>query len=150
MQGIGCVYVTLQVGPGTFLPLRDKNVANHIMHAERCQVSEMTAARIRKARNQGGRIVAVGTTVVRTLESFADSAHVIRAGEMETCLFITPGFCFRVVDALLTNFHLPKSTLLMLVCAFLGRQATLNAYTEAVHQSYRFLSYGDAMFIDDA
>jgi S-adenosylmethionine:tRNA ribosyltransferase-isomerase len=148
--GVDLVFVTLEVGPGTFLPVREGDVLKHVMHAERCVLPEATADRLRRARRDGGRIIAVGTTVVRTLESFADDAQVVRAGAMDTRLFITPGFRFRVVDALVTNFHLPKSTLLMLVSAFLGRERTLEAYAEAVREGYRFFSYGDAMFIDGA
>ncbi|MCC6334635.1 MAG: tRNA preQ1(34) S-adenosylmethionine ribosyltransferase-isomerase QueA [Myxococcales bacterium] len=147
-RGVDRVFVTLEVGPGTFLPVRDGDVSKHVMHAERCAVPEATTQRLRRARQEGGRIVAVGTTVVRTLESFADDAQVVRAGAMDTRIFITPGFRFRVVDALLTNFHLPRSTLLMLVSAFVGREAALAAYAEAVREGYRFFSYGDAMFID--
>jgi S-adenosylmethionine:tRNA ribosyltransferase-isomerase len=149
-RGVDRVFVTLEIGPGTFLPVREGDVSKHVMHPERCVVPEATAERLRRARAEGGRIVAVGTTVVRTLESMADEAHTVRAGGMDTRLFITPGFTFRVVDALLTNFHLPKSTLVMLVSAFLGREATLDAYAEAVRERYRFFSYGDAMFIDGA
>jgi S-adenosylmethionine:tRNA ribosyltransferase-isomerase len=150
LRGVDVHFVTLEVGPGTFLPVREGDVSKHVMHAERCEVPPATAERLRRARREGGRIVAVGTTVVRTLESMADDAQVVRAGAMDTRIFITPGFTFRVVDALVTNFHLPKSTLVMLVSAFLGREATLAAYAEAVREGYRFFSYGDAMFIDGA
>jgi S-adenosylmethionine:tRNA ribosyltransferase-isomerase len=146
--GVDRAFVTLEVGPGTFLPVREGPVAEHTMHAERASVGEATAARVREAKRAGRRVIAVGTTVVRTLESFADEAEVLRAGATETALFITPGFTFRVVDALVTNFHLPKSTLVMLVSAFLGRERTLAAYAEAVRERYRFFSYGDAMFIE--
>jgi S-adenosylmethionine:tRNA ribosyltransferase-isomerase len=149
-RGVERAFVTLEVGPGTFLPVREGDVSKHVMHPERCLVPEATAERLRRARREGGRIVAVGTTVVRTLESLADDAEVVRAGAMDTRLFITPGFRFRVVDALVTNFHLPKSTLVMLVSAFLGREATLAAYADAVRERYRFFSYGDAMFIGGA
>ncbi len=141
-------FVTLEVGPGTFLPVREGPVAEHRMHAERARVSEATAAAVREAKRAGRRVIAVGTTVVRTLEAFADEAQVLRAGLADTAIFITPGFTFRVVDALVTNFHLPKSTLVMLVSAFLGREATLAAYAEAVRERYRFFSYGDAMFLE--
>ncbi|MEW5742022.1 MAG: tRNA preQ1(34) S-adenosylmethionine ribosyltransferase-isomerase QueA [Myxococcota bacterium] len=147
-RGVERAFVTLEVGPGTFLPVREGDVSRHVMHAERCAVPEETAERLRRARREGRRIIAVGTTVVRTLESFAADAEVVRAGAMDTRIFITPGFRFRVVDALVTNFHLPRSTLLMLVSAFLGRERTLEAYAEAVREGYRFFSYGDAMFID--
>lgn len=149
-RGVDRAFVTLEVGPGTFLPVREGDVSKHVMHPERCVVPEATAERLRRARAEGGRIIAVGTTVVRTLESMADDALVLRAGGMDTRIFITPGFTFRVVDALVTNFHLPKSTLVMLVSAFLGREATLAAYADAVRERYRFFSYGDAMFIDGA
>jgi S-adenosylmethionine:tRNA ribosyltransferase-isomerase len=139
-RGVHHAFVTLDVGPGTFLPVREGAVAEHKMHSERCTISETTAEAIGRAR----RVVAVGTTVVRTLESLGGEA-----GEKDTGLFILPGYRFEVVDALLTNFHLPKSTLLMLVSAFAGRAQTLAAYAEAVRQRYRFFSYGDAMFIED-
>ncbi len=139
-RGIHHAFVTLDVGPGTFLPVREGAVADHPMHAERCSIGEVTAEAIGRAR----RVVAVGTTVVRTLESLGGEA-----GEKATGLFILPGYRFEVVAALLTNFHLPKSTLLMLVSAFAGRAQTLAAYGEAVRERYRFFSYGDAMFIED-
>lgn len=148
-RGVERVFITLEVGPGTFLPVRDGDISSHKMHAERAVVSPDAAEKIRAAKREGRRVIAVGTTVVRTLESFADDADVVRAGAHETSIFITPGFRFRVVDALLTNFHLPKSTLLMLVSAFAGREHTLAAYAEAVRERYRFFSYGDAMFIED-
>ncbi len=144
-RGIRRATITLEVGPGTFMPVRDGEVAQHVMHAERYLVSEDAAEAIRSTKRAGGRVVAVGTTVTRTLESFTDGV-VARNGE--TAIFITPGFEFRVVDALLTNFHLPKSTLVMLVSAFLGRERTLSAYAEAIRERYRFFSYGDAMFIE--
>lgn len=146
-RGVERRFVTLEVGPGTFLPVREESLAAHRMHAERCEVPRETAEAVRAARRAGRRVVAVGTTVVRTLESLADEAEVVRAGRLDTTLFITPGFRFRVVDALLTNFHLPRSTLLMLVCAFLGRERTLSAYRIAVDEGYRFFSYGDAMLV---
>jgi S-adenosylmethionine:tRNA ribosyltransferase-isomerase len=147
-RGVTRHFVTLEVGPGTFLPVREGEVSNHVMHAERAAISEATAQAIREAKRAGRRVIAVGTTVVRTLESMADEAQVVRAGSIDTRIFITPGFQFRVVDSLITNFHLPKSTLVMLVSAFLGRERTLAAYAEAVAQRYRFFSYGDSMFID--
>lgn len=145
--GVRRAQVTLDVGPGTFLPVREGDVASHRMHAERYTVPEATVQAIAETKRAKGRVIAVGTTVTRTLESFAGPEGV-RAGSGETALFITPGFQFRVVDALVTNFHLPKSTLVMLVSAFLGRERTLAAYAEAVRESYRFFSYGDSMFID--
>lgn len=145
--GVERTAVTLEVGPGTFLPVREGDVSSHRMHSERYTVPEEAARRIRETKARGGRVIAVGTTVVRTLESFASEAGV-RAGSGETALFITPGFRFQVIDALITNFHLPRSTLVMLVSAFLGREPTLAAYAEAVRERYRFFSYGDSMFID--
>jgi S-adenosylmethionine:tRNA ribosyltransferase-isomerase len=145
--------VTLHVGAGTFQPIRVEDVAGHRMHSERVRVSARLVAQIDACRKRGGRVVAVGTTVVRALESAARTGT-LEPFEGETEIFIYPGFRFRVVDALITNFHLPESTLLMLVCAFAGRQRVLAAYAEAVRREYRFFSYGDAMFIthrvDDA
>ena len=118
------------------------------MHAERCVVPEATAEAVSRARRDGKRVVAVGTTAVRTLEAFARDDGTVKAGQGETALFIRPGFGFKVVDALLTNFHLPKSTLLMLVSALAGKERVLAAYEDAVRQRYRFFSYGDAMFLE--
>lgn len=152
-RGIGRTFVTLHVGAGTFQPIRVDDVAGHTMHAEYVSVSEETCAAIARARRAGGRIVAVGTTVVRALESAAlatpgsEPGAALCAWSGDTRLFITPGFRFRVSDALLTNFHLPESTLLMLVCAFAGQAAVLRAYEHAVRARYRFFSYGDAMFL---
>lgn len=148
VRGVARAFVTLEVGPGTFLPVREGPIAEHRMHAERARVSEETAETIRSAKRDGRRVIAVGTTVVRTLESMAGEAEVVRAASTETSIFIYPGYRFRVIDALLTNFHLPKSTLVMLVSAFLGREETLAAYAEAVRERYRFFSYGDAMFLE--
>ena len=134
--------VTLHVGIGTFKPVSAERIEDHRMDRERWEVSEETAEAIRRTRESGGRIVAVGTTVVRTLESSGGAA-----GSGSTDLFITPGFRFRVVDVLLTNFHLPRSTLLMLVSAFAGREQVLAAYEEAIREGYRFYSYGDAMLV---
>jgi len=138
--------VTLHVGAGTFQPLRVDDVRDHVMHAERYEVPQSLVEAVQAARAAGGRVVAVGTTVARALESAAASGT-LAAGRGDTRLFITPGYDFRVVDALITNFHLPESTLLMLVSAFAGREAVLAAYAHAVRQQYRFFSYGDAMFI---
>jgi len=138
--------VTLHVGAGTFQPLRVDDVRDHVMHAERYEVPQSLADAVHATRAAGGRVVAVGTTVARALESAAASGA-LAAGRGDTRLFITPGYDFRVVDALITNFHLPESTLLMLVSAFAGREAVLAAYAHAVRQQYRFFSYGDAMFI---
>ncbi len=148
-KGIGKVPVTLDVGPGTFLPVREDEVDRHKMHAERYTVPPATAAAIREAKAEGRRVVAVGTTVVRTLEAASEpDTGALREGPGETAIFIRPGYAFRQVDALVTNFHLPRSTLLMLVSAFAGREPTLAAYREAVASGYRFFSYGDAMFVD--
>lgn len=146
-MGIGSCSVTLHVGPGTFQPLRSERIDDHRMHAEEYAVPRETAERIRDCRSRGGRVVAVGTTVVRTLESAVDSRGILREGEGSTRLFIRPGFRFRIVDMLLTNFHLPKSTLLILVSAFAGRERILSAYRAAVAHRFRFFSYGDAMLI---
>lgn len=147
--GVSTARVTLHVGPGTFLPVRADDLREHQMHAERFSVPEETAAAIRLARAEGRRVIAVGTTVVRTLEaSFDDQEGGVVAGSGETDLFIHPPYPFRVVDGMITNFHLPESTLLMLVSAFCGRERLLKAYEEAVKDGYRFFSYGDAMFLD--
>jgi S-adenosylmethionine:tRNA ribosyltransferase-isomerase len=146
-KGVLVAGLDLQVGPGTFKPVEVNDPAGHSMHPERYEISPRLAALIELVREQGGSIWAVGTTVVRALESAADQSGAIRAGAGETRLMITPGYRFRVVDRLLTNFHLPRSTLLMLVSAFAGRELALAAYRHAVAQRYRFYSYGDAMVI---
>jgi len=145
-MGVDKVHLTLHVGSGTFQPLRVENLDEHKMHAEYCQVDEAVVAKIRATQAAGGRVVAVGTTAVRTLESAALSGT-LQAFRGDTRLFIRPGFPFRCVDALLTNFHLPESTLLVLLCSFAGYEHTLAAYRHAVAQEYRFFSYGDAMFV---
>jgi len=145
--GIGIARVTLHVGIGTFKPVTAERIADHRMDRERYEISEEAAALIHRTRESGARVVAVGTTVVRTLESAALAGGEVRAGGGATELFITPGFRFQVVDALLTNFHLPRSTLLMLVSAFSGRERILAAYEEAIREGYRFYSYGDAMLM---
>jgi S-adenosylmethionine:tRNA ribosyltransferase-isomerase len=143
--------VTLHVGLGTFKPVSAERIEEHRMESERYEIGEETAEAIRRARAAGKRIVAVGTTVVRTLESAALAGDgEVRAGSGATRLYITPGFNFQVVDALLTNFHLPCSTLLMLVSAFAGRERVLAAYEEAIREGYRFYSYGDAMLVERA
>ena len=148
-KGIETTEITLHVGLGTFQPVRSENVEEHQLHSESFVVSEGAAARIQQARHDKRRIVAVGTTTVRTLEYVASqSAGEIRAGHGEANLFIYPGYQFQVVQALLTNFHLPQSTLLMLVCTLGGKENVLNAYRHAVSQRYRFYSYGDCMFIE--
>jgi S-adenosylmethionine:tRNA ribosyltransferase-isomerase len=147
-RGIETCEITLHVGLGTFQPVRSEHVEEHTMEPERFEISEVTAKAINSALDAGRRVVAVGTTSVRTLE-YAASQHAGRVapGRGETSLFIHPGFEFRVTSALLTNFHLPRSTLLMLVCAFAGREFTLRAYRHAVDEQYRFYSYGDCMLI---
>lgn len=146
-RGVELARVTLHVGLGTFRPVTSERVEEHTMESERGEVSEAAALAIRRARAEGRRVVAVGTTTVRTLEGSAAARGEVFPGPFETNLFLVPGANFRVVDALLTNFHLPRSTLLMLVSAFAGRERVLAAYREAVQESYRFFSYGDAMFI---
>ncbi len=145
-RGVSRAAVTLHVGPGTFLPVRGDSLEGHRMHPERYDVPAATAAAIDACRARGGRVVAVGTTTVRTLESAFDGTRVA-PGAGRTALFIRPGHAFRAVDALVTNFHLPRSTLLVLVCAFGGRERVLAAYRDAVERGYRFFSYGDAMLI---
>ncbi len=146
-RGVRTATLTLHVGAGTFQPVRVDDLAEHRMHMERYCVPESLLAEIERTRSIGGRICAVGTTVTRTLESAADADGNLQAGWGETRLFITPGYRFRVVDCMLTNFHLPQSTLLMLVCAFGGYDNLLGAYQHAVAQRYRFFSYGDAMLL---
>lgn len=147
-KGVPHVFVTLRVGLGTFRPVKAENIADHIMHEEFCEIPPETAEAINAAKERGGRVVAVGTTVVRTLESFAQRYGKIVPGALDTRLFISPGFEFRVIDALITNFHLPMSTLLMLVSAFGGYDTMMSAYNEAVRKRYRFFSFGDSMFIE--
>ena len=139
-------FVTLHVGAGTFLPLRSDDLDAHEMHSERVEVPAATCVAVEAARAAGGRVIAVGTTVVRSLESAA-SGGVLRPYRGETRIFIKPGYRFRAVDAILTNFHLPQSTLLMLCAAFVGRETLLAAYAHAIRAKYRFFSYGDAMFL---
>ncbi len=146
-KGIQLATVTLHVGPGTFRPVTVDRIEDHHMAAEWFDISEETAQRLNVAKAEGRRVVAVGTTSVRTLESAVDQAGHIQAGASETRLFITPGFRFTMVDALLTNFHLPRTTLLMLVSAFGGLDQLRAAYAEAINARYRFYSYGDAMLI---
>ena len=146
-RGVAVAFLTLHVGVGTFKPVRVEEVTRHRMDPERFRIPEGTARAVKEARARGGRVVAVGTTTVRALESAADEGATLRAGEGQATLFITPGYRFRVVDGLLTNFHLPGTTLLMLVSAFAGRERVLAAYREATAGGYRFYSYGDAMVI---
>lgn len=146
-RGVETAMITLHVGPGTFQPVRTANITEHRMHPERFSITGEAAGRINRARSEGRRIIAVGTTSVRTLETSAQTGGNVRAGEGASELFIYPGYRFRVVDGMVTNFHLPKSTLLMLVAAFAGRENVLTAYRTAIEQRYRFYSYGDAMLI---
>ena len=146
-QGVSAAYVTLHVGAGTFQPVRKENLSDHVMHEEHYQIQSDVVEQIRQTKANGGRVVAVGTTVIRTLEAAATHGP-LQARSGATRLFITPGFEFQVVDALVTNFHLPKSTLMMLVCAFGGYENVMAAYRAAVAEQYRFFSYGDAMFIE--
>src|SRR6267143_1659314 len=147
-RGVAFAYVTLHVGAGTFQPVRAKNLAKHRMHGERYAIPPETVAAIDEAKKRGGKVIAVGTTTLRCLEASAAIRGVPTTGEAETDLFITPGFDFRVVDRLITNFHLPKSTLLVLVSALAGIEPVRRAYTHAIEERYRFYSYGDAMLLD--
>ncbi len=145
--GATLAYVTLHVGAGTFRPVRDDDISKHVMHHEWYCVPPETVKAISTAKTKGGRLIAVGTTSMRTLEAASQSGQLV-AGAGETALFVTPGYRFQVVDRLITNFHLPKSTLMMLVSAFAGLENTMGAYHHAVAQRYRFFSYGDAMLIE--
>ena len=146
-HGVERAEIVLHVGPGTFRPLREAELATGRLHPERYRLPEETAAAIERTRARGGRVVAVGTTTSRVLEHCAEEGGRVRPGEGETTLFLRPGDRFRVVDALLTNFHLPRSSLLLLVAAFAGRERVLRAYAEALAAGYRFYSYGDAMLL---
>lgn len=146
-KGVGSAMVTLHIGPGTFQPVRVEKIAEHKMPPERFAISPDAADAINRAKREGRRIIAVGTTSVRTLETAARGDGTVAAGQGSSRLYIYPGFVFKTVDGIITNFHLPKSTLLMLVSAFAGRERVLAAYRAAVERQYRFYSYGDAMFI---
>lgn len=148
-KGVDTAYVTLHVGLGTFRPVKEENILDHKMHVEHYSIPEETANKIRQCRERGGRVIAVGTTSCRTLESAAssDKNGEIKAVEADTGIFIYPGYEFKAIDGLITNFHLPESTLIMLVSAFLGRERTLAAYREAIEKKYRFFSFGDCMII---
>lgn len=146
-KSVDIVPILLHVGLGTFRPVKEESIEDHPMHAEYYEVSEEAASRINAAREKGGRIVCVGTTSVRTLETLADEQGAIHPGRGETSIFIYPGVPMRATDVLLTNFHLPESTLLMLVSAFMGRERALKAYEHAVKEAYRFFSFGDCMLI---
>lgn len=145
--GVNMAYLTLHVGAGTFQPVRVDSIAEHTMHHERYSIPEATCEAIRKTRESGGRVIAVGTTSLRALEA-ASQNGLLAEPEGDTNIFITPGYQFRVVDRLITNFHLPKSTLLMLVSAFAGYDTIMSAYRHAIEQKYRFFSYGDAMLLE--
>lgn len=145
--GVRIAYVTLHVGLGTFRPVKEENILDHHMHSEYYQVSEETAKLVNRTKREGGRIICVGTTSCRTVESASDDNGILQAGSGNTEIFIYPGYRFKVLDALITNFHLPESTLVMLVSALAGREKVLEAYEEAVRERYRFFSFGDAMLI---
>jgi S-adenosylmethionine:tRNA ribosyltransferase-isomerase len=147
--GVQRAFVTLHVGAGTFQPMRVDEIERHKMHSEQALVPQSVCDAVRATRERGGRVIAVGTTAVRSLETAAADGE-LRPFSGETDIFIYPGYRFRVVDALITNFHLPESTLLMLVSAFAGREQVLAAYRHAVAERYRFFSYGDAMFVTPA
>jgi len=149
-KGIKIEFVTLHIGLGTFQPVKTKRIENHQMHSEWAQITPETAQRLNQAKNKGMRIIAVGTTACRTLESFArkrKNKAFLQSGQKKTDLFIYPGYQFKFIDGLITNFHLPKSTLLMLVCALAGKELIFRAYQEAIKKRYRFYSFGDAMLI---
>ena len=146
-QGVRLCYITLHVGLGTFRPVKEENILDHKMHAEYCIVTEDAARCVTETKRNGGRVVAVGTTSCRTLESFCEADGSLRPRSGWTDIFIYPGYSFRCTDALITNFHLPESTLIMLVSAFAGRERILDAYRQAVEERYRFFSFGDACLI---
>ena len=148
-KGIKTAFVTLHVGLGTFRPVKADDISEHHMHSELCMLSEETAAVLNETKRNGGRVVCVGTTSCRTLESLVNEDGSFEAKSRWTDIFIFPGYQFRALDALITNFHLPESTLVMLVSALAGRENVLNAYGEAVKEKYRFFSFGDAMFIGE-
>ena len=146
-KGVDIVRITLHVGLGTFRPVKEEEITDHVMHSERYCVTEDAARRINAARARGGRVICVGTTSCRTLETVTDEQHVTHPGSGSTSIFIYPGYRFKGVDAIITNFHLPESTLIMLVSAFSTREIVLAAYEDAVRERYRFFSFGDAMFL---
>ncbi|MCH5342606.1 MAG: tRNA preQ1(34) S-adenosylmethionine ribosyltransferase-isomerase QueA [Acetatifactor sp.] len=148
-KGVKIAYVTLHVGLGTFRPMKEENVLNHHMHSEYYEVTEEAAAQINRTKAEGGRVICVGTTSCRTIESAADKDGIVQSGCDNTEIFIYPGYQFKVLDALITNFHLPESTLVMLVSALAGREHVLDAYHEAIREKYRFFSFGDAMLVVD-
>lgn len=146
-SGVSVCYVTLHVGLGTFRPVKEKNITDHRMHSEFCMIPSGTAEIINKTKQSGGRVICVGTTSCRTIESWAGEDGLLRESAGWTDIFIYPGYRFKVLDCLITNFHLPESTLIMLVSALAGREVTLAAYRQAILERYRFFSFGDAMFI---
>ena len=146
-MGVKLCYVTLHVGLGTFRPVKAEEISDHEMHSEFCMIPQETAEIINATKRQGGRVICVGTTSCRTIESFAEEDGTLSECSGWTNIFIYPGYRFKVLDGLITNFHLPESTLIMLVSALAGREHTLAAYQEAVRERYRFFSFGDAMFI---
>jgi S-adenosylmethionine:tRNA ribosyltransferase-isomerase len=146
-RGVIIVEITLHVGLGTFQSVKTENIAEHHMHQELANITAKAAQQINKAKRDGKRIIACGTTSVRTLETFATADGTIKAGKTWTNIFIYPGYTFKIVDGIITNFHLPKSSLIMLVSAFLGYQKTMRTYQLAINKKYRFYSFGDAMLI---
>lgn len=148
-MGVKVCYVTLHVGLGTFRPVKAEDIQDHTMHSEFCMISQETADQINQTKKEGGRVICVGTTSCRTIESFAAEDGTLMARSGWTSIFIYPGYRFKVLDALITNFHLPQSTLVMLVSALAGREHVLSAYAQAVQERYRFFSFGDAMLIAD-
>ena len=146
-KGINIVKITLHVGLGTFRPVQTENILEHKMHSEKYKVPEETVKIVNDAKKKGNRVIAVGTTSVRTLESSVDAGGKLISGESETSIFIYGDYKFKIVDAIITNFHLPKSTLIMLISAFGGKETVFNAYHEAIREKYRFYSFGDSMFI---
>lgn len=147
-KGIDQAFVTLHVGAGTFRPVRDEALEKHVMHSEWCSVSAEVADKVNRAKAEGRRVIAVGSTSLRTLESMAKEKGVLSSGTSDTSLFIAPGYDFKIIDVMITNFHLPKSTLVMLVSAIVGRERVLEAYRHAIEEKYRFFSYGDACFYE--
>ena len=146
-KGVNTAFVTLHVGLGTFRPVKAEDISEHHMHSELCMISDETAKLLNETKKNGGRIICVGTTSCRTLESLVKEDGSFTAGSKWTDIFIYPGYRFKAMNGLITNFHLPESTLVMLVAAFCGRENILHAYEEAVKEKYRFFSFGDAMFI---
>ena len=146
-KGVDTAFVTLHVGLGTFRPVKEENILDHKMHVEHFSIPAVTAQKIAECKKRGGRVISVGTTSCRTLEACAQKYGEVRECSESTGIFIYPGYEFKVIDGLITNFHLPESTLIMLVSAFLGREKTLAAYRTAIEERYRFFSFGDSMFI---